>query len=105
MIDPAMLRPGRLDKPLFVQLPTAEERSEIIKALAKRLPVNPSVNLSTIANNALCKNFRFVIINDCAPVNNLVVQISLLCYERLLFLPCALQSFMIHMRKRMKLGV
>ncbi|EXJ85903.1 hypothetical protein A1O1_06272 [Capronia coronata CBS 617.96] len=37
IIDPAMLRPGRLETLLFVGLPTAEERVDILQTLCKRL--------------------------------------------------------------------
>lgn len=40
MIDPAMVRPGRLDKLLYVDLPTASERVEILRTLMKRVPVD-----------------------------------------------------------------
>ncbi|CCU77253.1 AAA family ATPase/60S ribosome export protein Rix7/60S ribosome export protein/Rix7 [Blumeria hordei DH14] len=40
MIDPAMLRPGRLGTSVFVDLPTPDERVEILKALyQKALPM------------------------------------------------------------------
>jgi ribosome biogenesis ATPase len=39
MIDPAMCRPGRLDKLLFVDLPSADERVDILRALARKLPL------------------------------------------------------------------
>lgn len=39
MLDPAMCRPGRLDKLLFVDLPDAKERMEIFGALVRRLPL------------------------------------------------------------------
>ncbi|PWN50105.1 AAA-domain-containing protein [Violaceomyces palustris] len=39
MIDPAMCRPGRLDKLLYVDLPTCEERFEILKTLTKKTPM------------------------------------------------------------------
>lgn len=39
MLDPAMCRPGRLDKLLFVDLPDAKERKEIFGALVRRLPL------------------------------------------------------------------
>lgn len=39
MIDPAMLRPGRLGKHLQVWLPGAEERVEILKTLLRKMPV------------------------------------------------------------------
>lgn len=35
MIDPAILRPGRLDKLLYVGLPNAQERVAILKAITK----------------------------------------------------------------------
>jgi ribosome biogenesis ATPase len=41
MIDPAMCRPGRLDKLLYVDLPTADERAEIIKTVIRKLRLAP----------------------------------------------------------------
>lgn len=35
IIDPAVLRPGRLDKILYVGLPTAADRADILSALTK----------------------------------------------------------------------
>jgi ribosome biogenesis ATPase len=37
MIDPAMCRPGRLDKLLYVDLPTADERAEIVATLTRAI--------------------------------------------------------------------
>ena len=39
MIDPAMCRPGRLDKLLYVDLPSADERMEIVRTLTRQLPL------------------------------------------------------------------
>ncbi|KAJ9127332.1 hypothetical protein QFC24_000739 [Naganishia onofrii] len=39
MIDPAMVRPGRLDKLLYVDLPSSSERIEILKTHMKRTPL------------------------------------------------------------------
>ena len=39
MIDPAMVRPGRLDKLLYVDLPSAGERAEIIRTLLRKVPL------------------------------------------------------------------
>lgn len=44
MIDPAMVRPGRLDKLLYVDLPTPSERVEILRTLVKRVPVEDGVH-------------------------------------------------------------
>ena len=55
IIDPAMLRPGRLETLLFVGLPGPEERVEILKALIKKTPID--VRLAEVATNAGCTNF------------------------------------------------
>lgn len=39
MIDPAMVRPGRLDKLLYVDLPTADERTEIVRTMTRKVPL------------------------------------------------------------------
>ncbi|KAK9325190.1 P-loop containing nucleoside triphosphate hydrolase protein [Lipomyces orientalis] len=58
IIDPAMLRPGRLDKPLFVELPTAEERAAILRTVVGRnTPLDESVNLNAISADSRCRNF------------------------------------------------
>lgn len=59
MIDPAMLRPGRLDKTLYIELPTAEERLEILRTLVKanKTPLSSDVDLNVIANHQKCRNF------------------------------------------------
>jgi ribosome biogenesis ATPase len=35
MVDPAVLRPGRLDKTLYIGLPGSEDRVDILRALTK----------------------------------------------------------------------
>lgn len=61
MIDPAMLRPGRLGLSVFVDLPTKEERVEILKALyVKALPGSPGEELAAlkdVAEDERCNNF------------------------------------------------
>jgi ribosome biogenesis ATPase len=39
MIDPAMVRPGRLDKLLYVDLPSSDERVEIMRTVTRRVPL------------------------------------------------------------------
>ncbi|KAG0284763.1 hypothetical protein BGZ96_010894 [Linnemannia gamsii] len=57
IIDAAMLRPGRLDKLLYVQLPTREERLDILQTLARKTPLGPDVDLETVASDERCENF------------------------------------------------
>ncbi|KAJ8474371.1 hypothetical protein ONZ45_g15969 [Pleurotus djamor] len=42
MIDPAMVRPGRLDKLLYVDLPSESERTEIAQTLLRSVPLESS---------------------------------------------------------------
>jgi ribosome biogenesis ATPase len=57
MIDPAMLRPGRLDKLLFVPLPDADGRASIIKTHTRKTPIGPGVDVSKVARDARCDRF------------------------------------------------
>lgn len=61
MIDPAMLRPGRLGISVFVDLPTPDERVEILKALYKKaLPdATPEevASLEGVARDARCTGY------------------------------------------------
>lgn len=47
MIDPAMVRPGRLDKLLYVDLPSADERVDIMLTLTRKLPFAGQDNAET----------------------------------------------------------
>lgn len=57
IIDPAVLRPGRLDKILFVGFPSASERAEIFDALTRRgarPPLAADVSAAAIAADPRC---------------------------------------------------
>ncbi|KAL8791295.1 MAG: hypothetical protein Q9195_005984 [Heterodermia aff. obscurata] len=43
LIDPALLRPGRLDKSLICDLPYLDDRLDILHALSKTLKLKPSI--------------------------------------------------------------
>jgi ribosome biogenesis ATPase len=58
MIDPAMLRPGRLDKLLYVPLPTAKNRADIIGTLTRKTPLAPDVDVQAIAASDACEGKR-----------------------------------------------
>lgn len=57
MIDSAMMRPGRLDKQLMVELPTPEERVLILQTVTRTTPLALDVNLPIIAHDERCRNF------------------------------------------------
>ena len=57
MIDPAMLRPGRLDKLLYVPLPTPAAREDILRTASRKMPLDASVVLGSIARDRRCEGF------------------------------------------------
>lgn len=56
IIDRAMMRPGRLDKLLYVPLPTPEERIHILKTCLRKTPIE-GVNIENIALDKRCDGF------------------------------------------------
>ncbi|ORX46363.1 AAA-domain-containing protein [Piromyces finnis] len=49
LIDPALLRPGRLDKSLLCNMPDLEERIDILNALSRKLELGTSVDVRELA--------------------------------------------------------
>ena len=50
LIDPALLRPGRLEKLVFVEPPDAEARREILRTAGKSIPLSDDVDLDGLAD-------------------------------------------------------
>ncbi|MCJ1390435.1 hypothetical protein MMC18_003294 [Xylographa bjoerkii] len=55
IIDPAMLRPGRLETLLFVDLPGEDERVEILQTLIRNLNIKFSADIASVARD--CEGF------------------------------------------------
>lgn len=51
VLDPALLRPGRFDRQVFVPRPDVRGREEILKVHSKDTPINNDVDLSLIARS------------------------------------------------------
>lgn len=49
VLDPALLRPGRFDRQIYVGLPDIKGREQILHVHARNKPLGDDVNLSTIA--------------------------------------------------------
>lgn len=81
IIDPAMLRPGRLDKPLFIELPSADERLEILTTLinANKTPIDSDVDLVKVANDIRSRNF------SGADLSSLVREAGVLALKKKFF--------------------
>ncbi|GAB5366003.1 hypothetical protein AAMO2058_001107200, partial [Amorphochlora amoebiformis] len=80
LIDPALLRPGRLDKSLFCGFPSELERLSILMALSSKLRVDPTVDLKTVASKTpnysgadlkgLMNDAQLLLIHDALDVNS-----------------------------------
>lgn len=51
ILDPALLRPGRFDRRIFVGLPDIKGREEILKVHARGKPLGPEVKLDELAKS------------------------------------------------------
>lgn len=49
VLDPALLRPGRFDRQVVMELPDIREREAILKIHTKKVPLAPDANLRNIA--------------------------------------------------------
>ena len=55
ILDEALIRPGRLDQLIYIPLPDLVARVGIIKAVLRKSPIAPNVNLDHLAS--LCEGF------------------------------------------------
>lgn len=56
VMDRAVLRPGRFGKLIYVPLPSPHERGLILKALARKKPIDAGVDLIAIGQMEACEN-------------------------------------------------
>ncbi|KAL0403474.1 UNVERIFIED_CONTAM: Cell division control protein 48C [Sesamum radiatum] len=56
VMDRAVLRPGRFGKLLYVPLPSPDERGMILKALARKKPIDANMDLMAIGRDSACEN-------------------------------------------------
>ncbi len=49
ILDPALTRPGRFDRQVYVNLPDVKGREQILKVHARNKPLSPEVNFKTVA--------------------------------------------------------
>lgn len=49
LLDPAIMRPGRLDQLIFIPLPDEPSRASILKAALRKSPIAKNVDFNFIA--------------------------------------------------------
>ncbi|KAL6578066.1 hypothetical protein OROMI_010394 [Orobanche minor] len=56
VMDRAMLRPGRFGKLMYVPLPSPDERGMILKAHARKKPIDACMDLMALGKDSACEN-------------------------------------------------
>merc|ERR1719326_1769474 len=51
ILDPAVMRPGRLDQLMYIPLPDLKSRISILKANLRKSPLAPDVSLEKVAQS------------------------------------------------------
>lgn len=51
ILDPAILRPGRLDQKIYIPMPDKASRESIFKSCLRKTPIAPDVSFSSLADN------------------------------------------------------
>jgi transitional endoplasmic reticulum ATPase len=51
ILDPAVIRPGRLDQLIYIPLPDLKSRIAIFKAQLRKAPVDPAVDIEVLARS------------------------------------------------------
>ncbi|HTL71606.1 MAG TPA: AAA family ATPase, partial [Candidatus Eisenbacteria bacterium] len=69
-MDPALLRPGRFDRKIYVEKPDLGEREELFKYYLSKISYDPSVDVSRLARKAVQKS--------PADISNIVKEAALI---------------------------
>ncbi|MDD5518999.1 MAG: AAA family ATPase [Candidatus Omnitrophica bacterium] len=69
-LDPALLRPGRFDRKIYVELPNLDERKKLFEYYLKEVKVDASIDLLRLA--------RLTVSNSPADVSNLIREAALI---------------------------
>jgi len=51
ILDPAVIRPGRLDQLIYIPLPDLESRKAIFKAALRKAPIDPEIDFDVLARS------------------------------------------------------
>jgi len=80
IIDPAVIRPGRLDQLIYIPLPDLESRIAIFKAALRKAPVDPSIDIEVLARST--HGFSGADITEiCTSASKLAIREAILAEE------------------------
>ncbi len=77
ILDPALLRPGRFDRKVYVPRPTLEERKEILKVYLKDKKLEEGLELDKLIDSLAIRTIGFV----WADISNLVNEAALKAWK------------------------
>lgn len=80
ILDPAVIRPGRLDQLIYIPLPDLKSRIAIFKAALRKAPLDPSVNIEVLARST--HGFSGADITEiCTTASKLAIREAILAEE------------------------
>ncbi len=80
ILDPAVIRPGRLDQLIYIPLPDLKSRSAIFKAQLRKAPIDPQVDIEVLARST--HGFSGADISEiCTTASKLAIREAILSAE------------------------
>ncbi|KAL7565056.1 hypothetical protein ACA910_005070 [Epithemia clementina (nom. ined.)] len=80
ILDPAVIRPGRLDQLIYIPLPDLKSRIAIFKAQLRKAPVDPAVDIEVLARST--QGFSGADIAEiCTTASKLAIREAILATE------------------------
>jgi len=70
-LDPALLRPGRFDRKLYIDIPNLQGREEIFKFYLSKVKYDPKIDIGKLARQAVYKT--------PAEIENIIKEASIIC--------------------------
>mmetsp|Transcript_71288 Transcript_71288/g.206396 ORF Transcript_71288/g.206396 Transcript_71288/m.206396 type:complete len:897 (+) Transcript_71288:140-2830(+) len=80
ILDPAVIRPGRLDQLIYIPLPDLKSRIAIFKAQLRKAPLDPEINIEVLARST--HGFSGADISEiCTTASKLAIREAILAAE------------------------
>lgn len=80
ILDPAVIRPGRLDQLIYIPLPDLKSRTAIFKAALRKAPVDPEIDIEVLARST--NGFSGADISEiCTTSSKLAIREAILAAE------------------------
>merc|ERR1712176_81624 len=80
ILDPAVIRPGRLDQLIYIPLPDLKSRAAIFKSCLRKAPLDPSIDIEVLAKST--NGFSGADIAEvCTTASKLAIREAILAAE------------------------